>query len=71
MGFIDKISRKWNENDLSKGVRGNELEGSLTKQNEATSPVEKTPATTTAAATNTINWSSLYRRRIGGLFGLD
>ena len=62
VGFIDKISRKWNENDLSKGVRGNELEGSLTKQNEATSPVEKTPATTTAAATNTINWSSLYKK---------
>jgi uncharacterized membrane protein YadS len=57
VGFINKIFRKWNENDLSKRVRDNEREGSLTKQNEPQLPVEETPTTTT-----TINWSSLYKK---------
>jgi uncharacterized membrane protein YadS len=57
VGFINKIFRKWNKNDLSKRVRDNEREGSLTKQNEPQFPVEETPTTTI-----TINWSSLYKK---------
>jgi hypothetical protein len=59
VGFINKIFKKWNEKDLSKGVRDNELEASLTNQNDIQIPVEKSPTTTTAA---TINWSSPYKK---------
>lgn len=61
MGFINRIFRKRSGNDLSKGLRDKEPEGSLTKRNEALSPIEETPATTTAAST-TINLSSLYKK---------